>query len=62
MTQFACESVAAVNHLSVDNDTRTYACTECNVDEVFHTSSHTVSHLTERCGVGIIGHTYRQTA
>ena len=62
MTQFACESVAAVNHLSVNHDTRTYACTECNVDEVFHASCYTVCHLAERSSVGIIGHTYRQAA
>ena len=56
MAQLSGEAVAAVDQLSVDDDTRTYTRSEGKHDEVFHATSHTVGHFTDGSSIGIIGH------
>jgi len=61
VTQLTSETIATVNHLTVDNDTRTYTSTQSNVDKVLHTTSHTVSHLSQGSRIRIVSQSHRNT-
>ena len=47
-----------IEQLTVDHDTRAYASTQGDDDEVLHTACHTINHLTNGSGIGIIGQGY----
>ena len=61
MTQFSGKTVVAINHLTVDNDTATYTCTQSNHDKIFHTTCSTISHFTDSCGVSVVSQCSRYT-
>lgn len=58
MPKLAGESVVAVNHLSVDNDTATNACAESNHNEILQATSHAVGHFADSGSVGIVSDGY----
>ena len=49
----------AVNYLTIDDDTATYACAEGDHDEVLHSPGSAIGHLAHSSGIGIIGKSYR---
>ena len=51
----------SVYHLSVYHNAAAHTCSQCNHNEVSHSSGHTVSHLTQCRCIGIVGHGYRQS-
>ena len=58
MTKLTCKSVGTVNQLTVNHNTRTYACAKSNDDEVLHTTSHAIYHLAYGCSISIVGKSY----
>ena len=61
MSQLASKSIAAIYHLSVDDNTRAYARTKCQHNEILHASGHSIGHLADSCGIGIVGQRYGHT-
>ena len=61
MAQLTGKTVAAINHLAIDDDTRADTRTQRNLDEVLHTTGSAISHLTDGGGVGVVGHTHGNT-
>ena len=61
MSQFSGKTIVTINHLTVDNDTATYTCTQSDHDEIFHTTCSTISHFTDSCGVGVVRQCSRDT-
>ena len=59
VTQFASETIAAVNNFAIHNDTAAYTCTKGNHDEVLHTASHAIGHFAHSSSVGIVRHAAR---
>ena len=51
----------AINQVTANHDTTTNTCTERDNDEVFHTTSRTVSHLTDSRCVRVIRQSDRNT-
>ena len=50
-----------INHLTVDNDTATYTCTQSDHNKIFHTTGSAVSHFTDSSSISIIGQSSRNT-
>ena len=55
VTQLAGETVVTVDHVTVNDDTGTYAGAQRDHDEVLHTAGGAVSHFTHGGGVGVVG-------
>lgn len=56
MAQFACEAVVAVDHFAVGDETRAETRPERNHDEVLHALGVAEDHLSDRGGIGVVGH------
>ena len=54
MAELTGEPIGAIDHLTVDDDTRADACAECNHDEIFHATGCAVCHFAESGRVGIV--------
>ena len=61
MAQLTSKTIAAIDQLSIDDNTRTYTSSQSQHDEILHTTSHSVGHLTNSSCVGIIGQCHRDT-
>ena len=61
MTQFAGKTVMTINHLSVDYDTATYTCSQCDHDKILHTTGSTICHFAYSSSIRIIGQCSRNT-
>ncbi len=61
MSEFPGKTVVTIDKLTVDHDTRTYSGAECDHYEIFQTACHTIGHLTDRCGIRIVGDCYGDT-
>ena len=59
MSKLTSKAVAAIDELTVDDDTRANTRTQCDHDEVFHATSHAVDHLTDSGGISIVGQSHR---
>ena len=58
MAQLAGKTIMTVKQLSVNHNTRTHTGTQCDNDKILHTASHTVNHLADSSGIGIVGKRY----
>jgi hypothetical protein len=59
VTQLASKTIAAINQLTVNHDTRTYTSAQSDNDKVFHTTGYAIGHLTDSSCIGIVGKTNR---
>ena len=55
MAKFAGKTVAAIHQLSVDHNARAYTGAQGEHDEILHATRHTIGHLANGCGIGIVG-------
>ena len=59
MAQFAGKTIAAVNHLAVDDDAAAHTGAQGYFNEILHPLGCAVSHLAQSGSVGVIGHHHR---
>ena len=50
--------IMTIYELTIDHNARTYTCTKCYHDEIFHSSRRAICHLSECGSIGIIGHSH----
>ena len=59
MAQLTGKAVVTIQKLTVNNNTRANTCTQSDNNEILHSASHTVNHLADSSGIGIIGKSHR---
>ena len=62
MTKFSGKSVAAIDQLTIDDDTRAHARSQGYDDEVLHTTCYTISHLAHSRSIGVVGQSHGDSA
>ena len=59
MAQLTGKTIVTINHLSVNNNTATDTCAQCNHDKILHTTRSSIGHFTYTGRIGIISQSRR---
>ncbi len=62
VAKLAGESVVAIDHLTVDDDSAANSCSKGDHDEILHSPCGAVGHLTHGGGVGVVGKGHRDSS
>jgi hypothetical protein len=58
MAQFPGKTTGSIKETTIGYDTASQAGSQCNNKEVLHSAGVTKKHLSDSCGVGVIGNDY----